>query len=430
MGYRLQIGKKMFNVIETFSGIGAQAKAFSRIAKEHEVNILNTCDWDISAIIAYCRIHKGEINTDKYSDVTDAEIDSYLSARTLSVDGKKPISEQAYNRLSSEFKRLLYSAIRETANLVSITDVKGSDIPDNVDLLTYSFPCQDLSLCGAWHGNTSGIARDAHNRSGMLWEVERILKEMYENGQSLPRFLVMENVCNILSQTNKADFDDWKGTLVNLGYYNKIYRLNAKNFGLPQKRERAYMVSVYTGGEQQLEDALEAYLREHNLEEQEYVSQIEKRSVVLSDIIRSDYDGNDKYRLEAEKAQPNDTPSRQRIFEENDKLFFNGTYYDGTINTVTTKQDRNPNSGLIEYVKREGKPAWRYLTPRECFLLMGFDESDYDRIVSGQVEKSEGKTLFTEEKLYKMAGNSICVDVLEALFRQIMEIKTLGYVKD
>ena len=54
----------------------------------------------------------------------------------------------------------------------------GSDIPDNIDLFTYSFPCQDLSLCGCWHGNKSGIARDAHNRSGMLWEVERILLEM------------------------------------------------------------------------------------------------------------------------------------------------------------------------------------------------------------------------------------------------------------
>ncbi len=82
-------------------------------------------------------------------------------------------------------KRRLYAAIKETRNMVSITDVMGSDIPDNIDLFTYSFPCRDLSLCGCWHGNKSGIARDAHNRSGMLWEVERILLEMNEMGKRI-----------------------------------------------------------------------------------------------------------------------------------------------------------------------------------------------------------------------------------------------------
>ena len=86
------------------------------------------------------------------------------------------MSKSSFKRLSPELKRGLYTAIKETKNLVSITDVKGEDIPENIDLFTYSFPCQDLSLCGCWHGNKSGIARDAHNRSGMLWEVERILK--------------------------------------------------------------------------------------------------------------------------------------------------------------------------------------------------------------------------------------------------------------
>lgn len=151
------------------------------------------------------------------------------------MDGKKPANERTLSRLPIEVKRLIYTAIKETNNFVSITDVSGKDIEEDVDLFTYSFPCQDLSLCGCWHGNKSGIARDAHNRSGMLWEVERILKEMYAEGRKLPHFLVMENVTNILSSTHKADFDDWKSTLENMGYFNKIYRLNAKNFGVPQK---------------------------------------------------------------------------------------------------------------------------------------------------------------------------------------------------
>lgn len=225
----------MFRVIETFSGIGSQAKALTRIGKPFE--IVNTADWDINAILAYCLIHKGKIDINKYAEISDEDVTNFLKGLSLSSDGKKPMSDEAFMRMPMHLKRRLYAAIKETRNMVSITDVMGSDIPDNIDLFTYSFPCQDLSLCGCWHGNKSGIARDAHNRSGMLWEVERILLEMNEMGKELPRFLLMENVTNILSKPHAADFGDWKATLENLGYYNKIYRLNAQNFGIPQKEK-------------------------------------------------------------------------------------------------------------------------------------------------------------------------------------------------
>lgn len=177
--------KEMFRVIETFSGIGSQAKALTRIGKPFE--IVNTADWDINAILAYCLIHKGKIDINKYADISDEDVTNFLKGLSLSSDGKKPMSDEAFRRMPMHLKRRLYAAIKETRNMVSITDVMGSDIPDNIDLFTYSFPCQDLSLCGCWHGNKSGIARDAHNRSGMLWEVERILLEMNEMGKELPR---------------------------------------------------------------------------------------------------------------------------------------------------------------------------------------------------------------------------------------------------
>jgi len=415
----------MFRVVETFSGIGAQAKALERIGMEFSIE--STCDWDINAIIAYCRIHRGGIDTDTYADVSDVEIDAFLRKQTLSMDGKKPINMCTYNRLTPEFKRLLYSAIKQTNNMVSITDVHGEDIPESVDLLTYSFPCQDLSLCGAWHGNMSGISREAHNRSGMLWEVERILKEMNNTGRGLPKFLVMENVTNILSSTHRADFEDWRTTLSSLGYYNHIYRLNAKNFGVPQKRERAYMVSVLmktpwdAGSFMQLYN----YFEENNLENAIVSSRLKSRDFMLKDVLRLNYDIV-KYREEANENQPNNTPSREKIFNENDLLFDGKRIKEIYVNTVTTKQDRNPNSGLITYLNgKKGKARWRYLTPRECFLLMGFDESDYDKVIFSNPEYLMGKHLFTNEKLIKMAGNSICVDVLEAIFRQIMDIEKL-----
>ena len=338
------------------------------------------------------------------------------------------MSDEAFRRMPMHLKRRLYAAIKETRNMVSITDVMGSDIPDNIDLFTYSFPCQDLSLCGCWHGNKSGIARDAHNRSGMLWEVERILLEMNEIGKELPRFLLMENVTNILSKPHAADFGDWKETLENLGYYNKIYRLNAQNFGIPQKRERAYMISILCKNNAETIEQLEKYFEEHNLEKDE-ATHLKQRDLRLKDILCLDYDNVPQYKEEADASKPNDTPSRRKIWEDNELLYDGKEIRDIVVNTVTTKQDRNPNSGLIIYKNWErGKTKWRYLTPRECFKLMGFDESDFDRIISDNPMVTKNRHLYSTEKLIKLAGNSIVVDVLEAIFRQIMDIngKILG----
>ena len=95
------------------------------------------------------------------------------------------------------------------------------------------------------------------------------------------------------------------------------------------------------------------------------------------------------------------------------------------VNTVTTKQDRNPNSGLITYKNyARGKVKWRYLTPRECFKLMGFEEEDFELVIGNNPQVTKRRKLYTTEKLIKMAGNSIVVDVLEAIFKQIIDINT------
>lgn len=415
----------MFRVIETFSGIGSQAKALERIGVEYE--IVHTADWDINAILAYCMIHKGKIDIDKYINVSDEEVIDSLRKLTLSMDGKKIMNESSFIRIPMLLKRKLYTAILETKNLVSITDIKGDNIPENIDLFTYSFPCQDLSLCGCWHGNKSGIARDAHNRSGMLWEVERILLEMNEKGRQLPRFLVMENVTNILSKLHEKDFEDWKSTLEDLGYYNKVYRLNAKNFGIPQKRERAYMISVLCDNNT-IVDEVKRYFRDHDLEKEE-AKILKQRQLYLKDILCLDYSKNKKYKEEADASKPNNTPSRQKIYEDNDILYDGKNINEICVNTVTTKQDRNPNSGIIVYKNyARGKTKWRYLTPRECFKLMGFDEDDFDNVIKDNPQVTKSRKLYSTEKLIKLAGNSIVVDVLEAIFRQIIEInnKILG----
>ena len=106
----------MFRVIETFSGIGSQAKALTRIGKPFE--IVNTADWDINAILAYCLIHKGKIDINKYAEISDEDVTNFLKGLSLSSDGKKPMSDEAFMRMPMHLKRRLYAAIKETRNMV------------------------------------------------------------------------------------------------------------------------------------------------------------------------------------------------------------------------------------------------------------------------------------------------------------------------
>lgn len=410
----------MFRVIETFSGIGSQAKALKNIGIEHE--IVATSDWDINAIISYDLIHNGPQDIQKYKEYSSEELTEQLVKYTLSMDGKKAMSIATVRKLPLDLKMSLLCAIERCNNLVSITDIKGEDIPPNIDLFTYSFPCQDLSICGFWHGNLSGIDRNANNRSGMLWEVERILAEMSEQNIELPKFLLMENVSNILSNTHKRNFDEWKEFLVKLGYHNQVYKLNAKNFGIPQKRERVFMLSIMVDENLIKKMQVINYFSENNLEDPSVAKRFRRRNLTLSDILRLDY-SNDYYKEEADYSQPNATPSRSRIYELNDHLFDGKNISNIIVNTITTKQDRHPNSGVVDYNSgREGKALYRNLTPRECFMLMGFDEDDFQILVENNLNINKKNKLFTREKLIKMAGNSIVVDVLEAIFKQIIEL--------
>ena len=406
----------MLKVVETFSGIGSQAKALNNIDIEHE--IIRTVEWDVNAMIAYDLIHNGKQNLKPYNNMTKDELYSRLIQYTLSMDGKKPATQKNMKDMSEELMKRILCAIDRCHNLVSITDVSAYDIPSDTDLLTYSFPCQDLSVAGNWHGNNSGIDRNAHNRSGMLWEIERILKEKVNKNMVLPKFLLMENVSNILSNKHIANFTSWTDYLMEIGYVNKVYTLDASKFGIPQKRVRTYMISVFVGDDEEKKNIVENYFETHDLSDTGYIESLKIKSKELKKILKLDYTKK-KYRIEADLCQPNDTPSRRDIYEDNVKIFVNNCIATEVVPTVTTKQDRHPNSGVIDYFNgKDGKSLFRYLTPRECFLLMGFDERDYENIVNNNF-KNRSRAFFNIEKLNRMAGNSIVVNVLEEIFRQV-----------
>jgi DNA-methyltransferase (dcm) len=311
--------------------------------------------------------------------------------------------------------RRLCAAIERTNNYVSVTDMDGALLPVEMNMLTYSFPCQDLSVAHAWHGKTDGIDRSAANRSSMLWEIERILKERKASPRPMPKFLLMENVPNIISRSHSKNFDDWKHSLKGLGYYNHFYVLNSKNFSVPQVRKRAYLMSIYTGNDTRLEKKLDKYFEVNDL------TNMVKAPSKLTSFLRVDYN-NETIRPEAYFSQPNDTASRQNIFINNLKLY-DGINYSEYVPTITTKQDRHPNSGVIVYDSgRPGKSKYRYLTGRESLLLMGFEDKDYEAIMNGNFKKNAVNDFFSNNKIVKMAGNCIVIPVLEELFKQILFI--------
>ena len=127
-----------------------------------------------------------------------------------------------------------YEAIHGvTNNLGDISKINTEDIPDH-DLFTYSFPCQDISVAGKGLGLDEG----SDTRSGLLWECQKVI------AVKKPKYLLLENVKNLVGKKHKHNFDKWLEWLSELGYTNYWEVLNAKDYGIPQNRERVFVVSI------------------------------------------------------------------------------------------------------------------------------------------------------------------------------------------
>jgi len=410
-------------VIETFSGIGAQAKALSRLKKSNptfDYEIVSTVEWEIGASYAYDVIHNGDQNLEEYDHLSKEELINMLSELNLSSDGKKPLTFTALKRMPLDQLKAIKHSIDRNNNLVDISLVTATDLPD-ADLLTYSFPCQDLSIGSFWHGNFSGINKGANNRSSLLWEIERILNEYHVSNKKKPQFLLMENVTAINSPQHEDNFNAWKTQLEKLGYLNYVYDLNATNFNIPQNRNRTFMISIYS------EDLTPSLIKLSQL----YLNLLGLKKDLslldMSNFLRLDY-SNDTYFKEALESIPNYTPSRMRIHDKAVILAEGNLIKNDIAKTITTKQDRHPTSGLIEH-HIEGldpqKAPYRNLTPRETFLLMGFDEQDFDNLMRNNFNITNKKKFLSHSKLLVLSGNSIVVNVLEAIFEKIHLLNNL-----
>ena len=415
----------MYNVVELFSGIGSQAKALKNLGMD--ICESYTCEWDLHAFVAYDAIHHSSEFLPEVNKMTKEEIIEKLQGFSLSNNGKELMETKTLGRYSEESLKRIYSSIIRDNNLVDVSKVHGSKLPENIDVLTYSFPCQDLSNVGAFHGYNKGIDKDSGSRSSLLWQVGRILKEMKDENKQLPRFLLLENVPTLLAPRHRDNFEIWINDLKTLGYESKYFQLNASSFGLPQNRPRLLMVSVFVGDDEYKKELVKQYFskKDEDAVIADYQGSCYYKNYNIKDMLRVNYK-NKKLYEEALECTPNDTPSRRRIWEENPQIVLPDNKLNpkfDVVRTLTTKQDRNPNSGNLYFdTGIEGRGKFRYLTPRECFLFMGFTDEDYDNVINNNPNVNLRTKLFPRDKLIRMAGNSIPVKLLEGIFLQIKQL--------
>lgn len=234
---------KPIRLIELFAGYGSQALALKYLGVRFEHYRIS--EWATKSIQAYKDLHATDDRTDYSQGLTPAEIKAWLTGK-ISTDYSTPATAEQIGRFSEKTVRTLYNNMRATRNIGSITQATAQDLAIvNTDkflyIMTYSFPCQDLSAAG----NGAGMSKGSGTRSGLLWEVERLLKETARGGgYELPQILLMENVPQVIGGGAIADFVQWREFLEGLGYKNYTQLMNAKGYGIPQNRNRCFMVSI------------------------------------------------------------------------------------------------------------------------------------------------------------------------------------------
>lgn len=232
---------KPIRLIEFFAGYGSQNLALKYLGANYES--WRICEWATKSIQAYNDLHH-EDYTDYSMVYSYQEILDFLYNKGVSMNYNNPMTLEQIKRKGEKWCRNVFNNIIATNNLVNIQQVSAKDLnivdTDKYDyVLTYSFPCQDLSLAG----KRAGMVKGENTRSGMLWEVERILKECYSLG-TLPKILLLENVTQLHSKENMPHLQAWLRELEKLGYSSYLQDMNSADYGVPQHRDRTFVVSI------------------------------------------------------------------------------------------------------------------------------------------------------------------------------------------
>ena len=401
--------KKPIRLIELFSGYGSQALALKYLGVRFEHWRIS--EWATKSIQAYNDLHIQDYE-DYSKEYTDEEIIDLLLEYGVSINYNNPATKEQIKR--QKYRRI-YNNIIATKNLVNIQNIKGEDLKiENTEeyeyIMTYSFPCQDLSLAGKRKG-----MKDTTTRSGMLWEVERILKECSRIG-SLPQILLMENVPQVHGSENVKYFNDWQNELEKLGYKNYFEDLIATDFGIPQTRNRCFMISILGEYSYKFPKKEPLKLKLKDMLEEEVDEKYFLSDKQIEDI--KSWNAYEKPLEHLEDESVGTLTTRSGAYCSSMKLI--GTYqFSKSDNFMKGKdrfqQDKNV-SDTLQTSPKEGivnsDLKIRKLTPKESFRLMGVKDEDFEKIRKNQSDSS----------LYHLAGDSICTSCLMALFSQLLDI--------
>lgn len=260
-------------------------------------------------------------------------------------------------------------------------DVRGWNLKP--DILIHGSPCQDFSIAGHQKGAVEG----SETRSSLMWETIHIIENM---GIWKPRIVIWENVKNVLSRYMIHNFNRYLSEMERMGYKNSFELLDARDFGLPQKRQRVFTVSILGS------------------EPFDFGKLHRRETKPLDDFLEPSF--TDRGRLRDDMIPYLVTqPSILRAIGK--KGIRRTEIITDTANTITCRQDRSPAQVLSI-----GKKTYRFLTERECWRLMGFSDEDFDK--AAKVIKRNGRFRMP---LYKQAGNSMPVPVLEEIFKSLLE---------
>ena len=467
--------RPLLRTIELCSGIGAQIKGINK-TNLFDTEIIATADLDKEVVVSYAAIHCGLTNEminsyDKYP--SKEEMVKQLTQKRLGYDFKK---DEPYDWVKAARKKDKTKGIEKywladhiSHNLGDVMQIKS--LPD-CDMLTYSTPCTDLSIAGRqeglkWTCQDCGYEYDpsnfdvetrytcpncgSHNikstRSGLLYEVERLLIKAKENN-NLPKYLLMENVDALVSKKYIDSFNDWINRLDSLGYSSYFQTINAKNTGIPQNRNRIFCISI---------------LKDIDTKQFEFPKPFDT-GVRLKDLLEMDNEVLDKYFLSDEvqrRLQITDPKFEKNIIDttkpdyrsigQRDVVYHKGSIVGGVLASDykqpkqvlvginkpihiadlcsekfqrTNEQSRRVYSeegiaptihtcggGNTEpKVGRHNLRIVRKLTPKEAHRLMGFDDIDYDKCKAIGMSDTQG---------YKQAGNSIVTNCIALLMEHL-----------
>lgn len=269
-------------------------------------------------------------------------------------------------------------------------DITKWDKDIDVDIIMHGSPCQDFSSAGLQKGGD----KDSGTRSSLMYETLRIVEKLK------PKYVIWENVKNLLSKKHIHNFENYIRQMELLGY-NSTYRvLNAKDYGVPQSRERVFTVSI----------------RKDLPYDFHFPATLPAKK--LTDILEPEVDAS-FYKMTPLQQEVWDRAFEKKLIEPNDAIEY--TYSNARLKEIgqgfIKKQNRADNT-IMSTLKTNpdqigivmGSGVARKLTPKECWRLMGFTDEDYER----------ASKVCTTKQLYKQAGNSIVVDVLYNIFKELL----------